>query len=459
MPGWGGRPGEAGLLGELPEDAVGVAVAHRELALDHLALALEFALEHDVVAHPVGEQPDRRGGLVGGGVDVVADGVQRRRRVGLGTHAAELGVAGGLGGGGGGAAGEQVLEEVREAGAHVLLLVERAGLDPDLRGDHRGGRDLLHDDDHPVGQDADDAVLGLGGGGEGCFPLCGRGAGGGGRLGHRAGGGGGGRCGGERLRAVGGVGRALVVMVGQAGGAGDVGPLAGDGHPLAGAAGFGPLGGAAGRERGGEEDGGGGTRGGGGSHEAIMAAPRTAQRKRPRERRSADRCRRGGRPEVAGRLPHRLKPVAPGRQTTPRKIADGARDAPREQAFSSIGDAAAIRRGGLRPRNGCDTPHPRRSRPVAGRHGAPIRGADLQEQSPPQFVPEPLPPPTPVLVVPSTETPLAAPPEKPCASGSSAPGEVWQAGERADGREGEGGEEGGGGAGDLVHARMISNFP
>ena len=45
----------------------------------------------------------------------------------------------------------------------MLLLVERAGLDPHLRRHHRRGGDPLHHDDHAVGQHADHPIVRLGG--------------------------------------------------------------------------------------------------------------------------------------------------------------------------------------------------------------------------------------------------------------------------------------------------------
>ena len=148
----------ARLLRELPEDAARIALAHGELFENHLAFALELVLGNFAVLHPVREQVDRGGRMFRRGVDVIAHGVEARGGVGLRADAAEDGVALGFGARGGRAAGEQVFEVVREAGPDVLLLVDRAGLHPHLRGDDRRDGYALGDDDHAVVQFGDDAV-------------------------------------------------------------------------------------------------------------------------------------------------------------------------------------------------------------------------------------------------------------------------------------------------------------
>ena len=100
-------------------------------------------------------------GVRRGGVDVVTHGVERRGGVGLGADASQGDRGLRLGAGGGGAAREQVLQEVRQPGAHVFLLVQRAGFDPDLDRHHRRGAQRLGDQDHAVGQTGHHAIAAL----------------------------------------------------------------------------------------------------------------------------------------------------------------------------------------------------------------------------------------------------------------------------------------------------------
>ena len=156
------------LVDGFPEDAghhaVGVVVVHVALAEDDLAFAAPFVLGERGGEDGVGEDVEGDLPVAGGegGVEdgAVAGGVGVDVAAGVGDV---LGDAGGIAGGG--ALEDHVLEEVGEAAAKVLGLVDGAGADPVLDGDKGGGAVVLEEDGEAVVED--EAPDGLVGGVEG----------------------------------------------------------------------------------------------------------------------------------------------------------------------------------------------------------------------------------------------------------------------------------------------------
>lgn len=150
---------EGGGEERLAGDAVRVVVAHGELAADDLLLLDVFVGRERGVHHGVGEEVERGGDALRRDVDPVNGAVEGG--VGIDVAAGGLDALGKLARAAGGRAFEKhVLEQMRDAGAEVAVLVDAAGFDPDLHARHGRAAVLLDDDAEAVRQRG-------GGGGDG----------------------------------------------------------------------------------------------------------------------------------------------------------------------------------------------------------------------------------------------------------------------------------------------------
>ena len=136
----------------LIEDAVGFLLVHFDFTLYDLEFTVKLVAGKLGVGGEIDEQVHGGGPFIGGGVDEVDGGVGLG--VGVGVVAdllEEEGVLGFLAFAGAGA-GDEMLDDVADAGGHVLLLSQSTGTDIDADGDDGGGFVLLEDDGETVGE-------------------------------------------------------------------------------------------------------------------------------------------------------------------------------------------------------------------------------------------------------------------------------------------------------------------
>ncbi len=141
---------------------VRIIEAHVDLAADDVLFLLEFTLRDDREEHQAAEAFEKDRQRVGRPVDEIHGAV--KAGVGVPMSASGLhGIGELIGIVIAGALEDHVLEEMRDAGAEVAVLVHRAGFHPELGGNHRRGGIRIKDQGEAVGQGLDS------GGGAGVF--------------------------------------------------------------------------------------------------------------------------------------------------------------------------------------------------------------------------------------------------------------------------------------------------
>ncbi len=151
-----GDPGrmveEEVLVGQVPEAGIGVGLGPLEFALDDLELAVEGLFLDEVVGHEVADDVDEGADLLAARLAEVADPLLAGHGVGLGADGRQAVADLVLGTGGRGAAGDDVFQQVRDAGAVELALVQAAGRDVDAEGRHPAQMPFADDDPQAVRQ-------------------------------------------------------------------------------------------------------------------------------------------------------------------------------------------------------------------------------------------------------------------------------------------------------------------